>query len=189
MTKIMSNFFGRKKISLSIYVKLSLVMVDLLQSSWISVYIFKRCSLSVFVPLSFLPLFLIAYHPNSLLNITDKRYRRVQWARKCIRSASKPTPLQLWTKGTRKFPKIFNREDLKLFQLAQHNMPTYVPKGQTGYMNLRARWPRNQDWLSQWDPKGGKGGVPQRYWNKEDGKECMQSKTSISIMHYIARRL
>ena len=34
-------------------------------------------------------------------------------------------------------------------------------------------------------PKGSKGGVLQRYWNKEDGKECMQSKTSVSIMHYI----
>ena len=34
-------------------------------------------------------------------------------------------------------------------------------------------------------PKGSKVGVPQRYWNKGDGKEYMQSKTSISIMHHI----
>lgn len=97
MTKIMSNFFGGTKIGF-VYccIKLSLVMVDLPSVLVGFQFISLRCSLSVFVPLSFLPLFLIAYHPNFLITASQTNDTgECNGQGNAFISASKPTPLQL----------------------------------------------------------------------------------------------
>ena len=59
-------------------------------------FISLRCSLSVFVPLSFLPLFLIAYHPNFLITASQTNDTgECNGQGNAFISASKPTPLQL----------------------------------------------------------------------------------------------
>ena len=114
--------------------------VSAFSPSWISNYVLKvfSVSLSVFVcvcvcvSLSFLPLFLIAYQPNS--------HRQMMWESAMGKEiwppvVLSPHPCSYEAKGHEIFP-ASSTEKTRVYSNwpSLHQMPAHVSKGQTGHM-------------------------------------------------------